>query len=171
MIWLFGLALLAVISFGVVLFFGAPYLPTLNPQVEQALKLLELRQPLQGMTLQQGQVLLELGCGDGKVLVAAAEKGFKVVGYELNPLLAFIAWLRTRKYNNQVKVICGNFWTAEWPKADAVFTFLLPRYMSKLDAKMQSYKYKPVSLVSIAFAITDKPIDRQKNGVNLYLYK
>lgn len=162
MIWLFGLALLVVLSFGAVLFFGAPYLPTLNAQIETAMKVSGLK---------AGDTLLELGCGDGKVLIAAARLGIKSVGYELNPVIALVAWFRTIKYKNQVKIICGNFWTAEWPKADAVFTFLLPKYMAKLDSRMMAYKYKPTKLVSIAFAIPNKPIDEQKNGVNLYLYK
>lgn len=161
MIWLAAVILVVILSFGVVLLFGAPYLPTLQPQIEQALELASLK---------PGRTLLELGCGDGKVLVVAAERGLKVVGYELNPLLAFIAWLRIRKYKSQVKIICGNFWTADWPKADAVFAFLLPKYMTKLDSRMAAYKYKPTKLVSIAFIIPDKPIDAQKNGVNLYLY-
>lgn len=162
MIWLFGLALLVVLSFGVVLFFGAPYLPTLNAQVETALQLSGLK---------AGDTLLELGCGDGKVLIAAAKLGIKSIGYELNPVIALVAWLKTRKYKSKVKIICGNFWTAEWPKADAVFTFLLPKYMAKLDNRMAAYKYKPTKLVSIAFAIPGKSTDQQKNGVNLYLYK
>lgn len=162
MIWLFGIALIVALSFGIVLLFGAPYLPSLKPQVDGALELAGLL---------QGRTLLELGCGDGKVLVAAAEKGLKVIGYELNPFLALIAWLRTRRYKNQVKVICDNFWTADWPPADAVFTFLLPKYMAKLDSRMAAYKYKPTKLVSIAFVIPGRPIDKQKNGVNLYFYK
>lgn len=161
MIWLFGLALVVVLSFGAVLFFGAPYLPTLNAQIETALKLSGLK---------AGDTLLELGCGDGKVLIAAAKLGIKSAGYELNPVVALVAWLRTRKYRSYVKIICGNFWTSEWPKADAIFTFLLPRYMTKLDSRMLAYNHKPTKLVSIAFAIPNKPIDTQKNGVNLYLY-
>ena len=68
------------ICFAGVVAFGAPYLPTLRPQVETALEL---------VNLMPGQTLLELGCGDGKVLVAAAQTGLHAVGYELNPLQMF----------------------------------------------------------------------------------
>ena len=162
MIWLAVFVLVTIVSFGAVLLFGAPYLPTLQPQIKQALELAGLK---------PGQTLLELGCGDGKVLIAAAEKGLKVVGYELNPFLALTAWLRSRRYKDQVEVHWGNFWTVDWPPADAIYTFLLPKYMSKLDNHMTAYKYKPIKLVSIAFAIPGRSIDKQKNGVNLYMYK
>jgi SAM-dependent methyltransferase len=84
--WLLVLVLLCLGAFAAVIFFGAPYLPTLRPQIQAAFALLELK---------PGQTLLELGCGDGKVLVAAAEAGYKAVGIELNPILALVAWART----------------------------------------------------------------------------
>ena len=163
MIWLQVLGLVVVFSFGFVVLFGAPYLPTLSPQVKAALALADLK---------PGQTLLELGCGDGKVLIAAAEQGIKVVGYELNPLLALFAWARTRRrYRRLVTVKWGNFWKADWPEAQAIFVFLLPKYMTRLDKKIVQYTSKPVKLVSFAFAIAGKPAHKEADGVFLYLYR
>jgi len=152
-------------SFGFVLLFGAPYVPTLTKQVETALDLADL---------QPGQTLLELGCGDGKVLIAAAERGWTAIGYELNPLLAVLAWLRTRRYGKRVKVTCANFWSVKWPQADAIFVFLLDKYMVKLDTKIaQDYSRatgRPLKLVSFAFAIPDKKPVKIRDGVFLYKY-
>lgn len=145
--------------FTIVIFFGAPYLPTLNPQVKAAFALLQLK---------PGQTLLELGCGDGKVLLAAAQAGYTAVGIELNPLLALIAWVRTRKYPRQVRVIWGNYWRMKWPEADGVFVFLLDRYMPKLDARMQEYR-RP--LASVTFTVPGRPSAAQKDGVFLYDYR
>lgn len=151
-----------VVCFGGVLLFGAPYLPTLKPQIKAALKLADLK---------SGQTLIELGCGDGRVLIAAAKQGINVVGYELNPLLAGLAWLRTRRYRKNVKIICGDFWRAEWPLAEAIFTFLLPKYMDKLDAKIEADATKPVKLVSFAFKVESKSIKTEQGGVYLYVYR
>ncbi len=162
MTWLLVMLAILIICFAGVLLVGAPYLPTLKPQVKAALELAEPK---------PGQTLLELGCGDGKVLVAAAERGMRVVGYELNPLLATVAWLRTRRYRGQVKVVWGDFWQKDWPPADTVFTFLLPRYMKKLDRKLSCYSYKPVKLASFAFQIPGKRPTAQKQGIFLYDYR
>lgn len=162
MILLASFGLLIILSFGIVLLVGAPYLPSLKPQIEQALKLADLK---------AGDHLLELGCGDGKVLLAAARQGIRVTGYELNPLLAVIAWLRTRRYRQQVKVIWGDFWGVDWPVAEVIFVFLLPRYMAKLDSRILQYSTKPVKLVSIAFAVPDKKVDKHVGGVHLYTYR
>ena len=161
MIWLGAVLAVLLICFCGVVFFGAPYLPTLNPQVSAALELAGLK---------PGQTLLELGCGDGKVLVAAAKQGINVVGYELNPLLAALAWLRTRRYRKQVRIIWGDFWRKPWPESGAIFTFLLPKYMDKLNKKVIQYDHKPVKLVSFAFRIPGKPADAEKSGVYLYKY-
>ena len=162
MAWLLlvGLAILACFSF--VLLFGAPYLPTLTPQVETALQL---------ANLMPGQTMIELGCGDGKVLIAAAQTGVHAVGYELNPILAAIAWYRTRKFKGSVRVVWGNFWNKPWPEAEAIFTFLHPRLMKKLDTKIVQSSMQNVKLVSFAFTIPDRePVD-EKNGVFLYRYE
>jgi SAM-dependent methyltransferase len=162
MILLVIIVLILIACFGGVLFFGAPYLPTLTPQVHTALELANLK---------PGQTLLELGCGDGKVLIAAAQVGVHAVGYELNPILALIAWLRTRRFHGEVKVVCGNFWASEWPPADAIFTFLLDRYMVRLDTRITSSIKKPLKLVSFAFQIPNKTPTLEKSGVFLYEYE
>jgi 16S rRNA A1518/A1519 N6-dimethyltransferase RsmA/KsgA/DIM1 with predicted DNA glycosylase/AP lyase activity len=161
MIWLVVVLAVIIVSFGGVLLVGAPYLPTLTPQVEIALNFANLK---------PGQTLLELGCGDGKVLIAAAEQGISCVGYELNPILALVAWLRTRKYKGLVRVVWGDFWQKPWPEAEAIFVFLLAKYMQKLDTKIIKFKNNPVKLISFAFMIPQKEIAQEKQGVYLYLY-
>lgn len=150
------------LCFGFVLLYGAPYVPTLDKQVEAALDLLDLK---------KGQTMLELGCGDGKVLIAAAERGYKVVGYELNPLLAIIAWARTRRYGNQVKVVWGNFWNKPWPRADGIFVFLLDKFMVKLDMAITAQPHRPIKLVSFAFQIPGSEPAMIKDGIYLYVYQ
>ncbi len=153
--------LMVLACFGAVLLFGAPYLPTLTPQVSPALKLAELK---------AGDTLLELGCGDGKILIAAAKQGINSVGYELNPIMAAVAWARTRKYRKNVKIIWGDFWKIAWPPAGAIFVFLLPKYMEKLDTKVIQYSTKPVKLISFAFKIPGKKHDAFQNGLYVYEY-
>jgi len=159
---LFWIVFAVVMCFAFVVFFGAPFLPTLRPQIATALDLLDLK---------PGQTMLELGCGDGRVLIAAAERGINVVGYELNPLLAAFAWLRTRQYGKQVKVVCGDYWRLKWPRADAVFGFILPRYMGKLHKKVMQYPNRPLRIASFAIPIPEKKPKKVRQGVYLYEYK
>lgn len=160
-LWLISCAFAVIFAFSFVVFFGAPYLPTLKPQIQTAFELLDLR---------EGQTVLELGCGDGRVLVAAAQKGLHATGYELNPFLALIAWARTRRYKDRVRVVWGNFFMVAWPPADGVFVFLHTRFMAKLHAKILAERRRGLRVVSFAFPIPGKKEVSQHNGLYLYHY-
>lgn len=156
------LLLFLVTIFGGIVLFGAPYLPTRKAQQQAALDLLNLP---------KGATFIELGCGDGRMLIAAAKRGLHVTGYELNPVLALIAWARTRKYSKQIKVHFGDFWRADLSRADGVYVFLIERFMPKLDSKLaQASKLRPIKLASYAFTVPGRKADGASQGVFLYTY-
>lgn len=162
MSWLLLAVILCVLLFGFVVAFGPPYLPTRRKHTEAALDLLELK---------AGQTMLELGSGDGRVMLAAAKRGWRVVGIELNPLLVFISRLYTWRYRRSVRIIWGSYFTVRWPKADAIFTFMIPRHMAKLDRHITAWHTQPVKLASFAFRIPNKKPVAKKDGVFLYEYR
>ncbi len=151
-----------IMLFGMVVLVGPPYLPTLRRQIDGALDMLDLR---------PGQTVLELGSGDGRVMLAAAKRGLRVVGVELNPVLVVVSYLITWKYRNQVRIIWASYWGPRWPEADAIFTFMLPKYMSKLDRRIEKWRKGPVKLASFAFIIPGREPAREQGGVFLYEYK
>lgn len=157
---IFGLFCAIVLCFGLVIFFGAPYLPVLKNQKSTALELLDLK---------PGQTLIELGSGDGRVLKAAAQRGIYAIGYELNPILVLISRLLTIKQRDKIKIIWGNYWSKKWPEADGIYVFLFTDYMEKLDKKILKTG-KNTKLVSVTFKIPGKKPAKTKNGVFLYQY-
>lgn len=159
-IW-FGLAVFA-LAFGAVAMFGAPYLPTMRRQRETALGLLGLK---------PDQVFYDLGCGDGRLLRDAAKRGVRAIGYELNPFLALVAWLSTRRYGSLAKVKCANFWRADISDADGVYVFLITPYMPKLNSFMQTQNFThPVRLASYGFQIPGRKPAKKSDGVFLYIF-
>jgi len=158
LLWVFGVG---VLLFGGVVAVGAPYLPTLAPRTKDALELLKLK---------PGQTMLELGCGDGRVLLAAAKKGIHGVGYELNPVLVVVAKLMTWRYRAIVRIKWANYWQVKLPQADGIYVFLLDRYMSKLDTKITQEQQGSLRLVSFAFKVPDKKPAAEKSGLFAYDY-
>jgi hypothetical protein len=158
--WIVSLIILLALQF-TVLRRGAPYVPTRHKQLQQALHLLNLK---------PGQTLIDLGSGDGAMLLAAARRGIYTVGYEINPILVLVSRYRTRKYGKAVKVIWGNFWKKQWPEADAVFVFLTGNYMEKLDQQMKIRFQRKIKLVTYGFALNNKKPLKKLGALFLYKY-
>ena len=162
MLVLWAIGILIVLLFGFTAFFGAPFLPTLSNRTADALKLLDLK---------PGEMLLELGSGDGRLLNEAAKRGIHSIGYELNPLLVWYSRIKLWRYRKIVSVKCVNYWTLKLPESDGIYVFLLNPYMERLDKKVLAEAKKPVKVVSFAFEIPGKKAAKEIKGMRLYLYK
>jgi SAM-dependent methyltransferase len=159
LVWLIlGLVFMA---FGLIPLKGAPWLPSLKPHRKAAFDLLELK---------PGQTIIDLGCGDGRFLKAAAKRGCYAEGYELNPFMFAVAWLVTRRYFKRVKLHFGDMWKADVSQADAVYVFLFDRYMRQLDSKLKAEAKPGLLLASHTFQIPDRKPLAKRYGIYLYKY-
>ena len=156
-IWIVGA--LAFIAFGMVVMIGAPFLPTKKEYVEKALDMLDLK---------PGDRLLDLGSGDGRMLVAAAKREIYSIGYEVNFFLFLYSLLKTLRYRKYIRIICRSYWSADLPKADGIFVFLLKPYMRRLDEMLKKNYKKPPRLVSFVFKIPNKKPAKTKDSLYLY---
>lgn len=145
--------------FASVIIFGAPYVPTLRAQRHIALDLLNLK---------KGQTLYELGSGDGSLLIEAASRGIKAVGYELNPILVIISRWRARRHPGMVKVYWSNFWHANLAAADGIFIFQMDKSMKNLEAKIKEEKQGKLKVASHAFKVPGKKPLRKVGAILLY---
>ena len=159
--WLvFGVILLI---FGLTVFRGAPYVPTHRQQVEQALDLLDLK---------KGDTVVDLGSGDGVFLKAAAKRGLTAYGYEINPILCVIAWLRCWKYRKRVHILWRDFWFSAFPSGTkGVFVFTAGPFISKLEAKcLSESNQQHFKMVSYGFQLQGKDSQKSRNGLHLYRF-
>ncbi len=157
-----GIVALVVGLFAFVVIFGAPYVPTLRRDITDV---------LDGLDLRPGQLLIDVGAGDGRVLVAAAERGWRAVGYELNPILAAWAKWRTKNYGKNVQIIWGNALSRQWPSADAVYIFGVARIMPRLHTKIIQSIDRPIKVASFGFEIPGAKKIAQKRAVHIYEYR
>lgn len=157
MIWLLVLAVLLLLTFEVA--FGAPFVPLLKPEIGPV---------LDGLKLRRGETLVDLGCGDGRVLKVAAKRGIKGIGYEISPLIYLAAKVNCFKYRRLVKIQLANFWRVNLPEADAVFVFAIGRYMEKLDRFLAGQIKQPTKVLSYIYDIPGKV--PAKTGRNYFIY-
>jgi hypothetical protein len=153
------------VSFCFVVFFGAPYVPTLKSGLADIFALYPLTNQ---------DVVVDIGSGDGVILRALATKNIRAIGYELNPWLYATSKLISRK-DPYVSVHLANFWHAELPsETTVVYAFLNGRYMKKLQTKLQTHvnrTQKPLHFISYGFAMPGQKIVTTHGPMHLYIFQ
>ena len=88
---------------------------------------------LEMAALDAGEHLVDLGCGDGRVLLRAAVlRGARVTGVELDPELAETARALLRDHDAEGVVLEGDFTEAPVTEANVVFAYLSPATLQRL---------------------------------------
>ena len=163
MTWWFVLLLMVVLLFGLVVFRGAPYVPTKRRSLEKAFDEL--------YPLTNKDTLVDIGSGDGVVLRAAARRGAKAIGYELNPILVVVSRLLSR--SPLVTIRLADFWHVTLPATTTVvYTFGETRDIKRMYAKVQKTAVqhnREIFFISFGFPVPDiKPV---KYDGSFYLYR
>ena len=139
---------------------GAPWVPARTYDIEQL---------LDDTKLSKGEVFYELGCGDGRLVKAAAQRGAYAVGYELNPFLWLIARFRTMGTKN-TKIILGDLWQTNLRNADVVMAFLVLRTVPRLEKKAAGEMKVGSRLVSYIFPLPHKKPSHKAKSWLVYEY-
>ena len=144
---LFGSSILLIV--GVLLWF---YYPALYDLPAVAARPERIRKALELVKLQPGEVLYDLGAGDGRVLLMAARDfGARAVGIEIGPLQCVWIGLRIAAggLRERVQVRWGNFYKAELHDADVVYVYATSRAVGKLASFLAQQMKPGARLVSI----------------------
>ena len=151
--------------FFVIVFRGAPYVPTKKREIDDIFELHEFS---------TGERLVDLGSGDGKVILAAAHRGVKATGFELNPFLVIVSWWRLRRYKN-VSVKMTDYWATHLPKdTRVVYVFLASPYMKKLDTYLEQETKRlghDLLLISNGMKISGRAPHSKVSSLLAYEYK
>lgn len=143
------------------------YEPTPLPIVEAMLRL---------AGVQPGEVVFDLGSGDGRIVIMAAEKfGARGVGIEIDEKLAAESQraVEAKGLEEKVKIIHANAFDVDLGPADVVTLYVAPTIMERLRAHMESTLRPGTRVVSHQFEIPGwRPEQVQDlGGFFLYLYR
>ena len=134
---------------------GAPWLPVRKQDIDAAFQLIELG---------ADDVVVDLGSGDGRLLVEAAKRGAKAIGYELNPFMVWYSRIRARAYGDRVAVHRRNLLEADLKDTTVVFVFGMEWIMPKISDKLIAEAKRDVRIVSFAFSLP-KLVEVKKVGI------
>jgi SAM-dependent methyltransferase len=123
--------------------------------------------------IKKGDLVYDLGCGDGTALLTAAKEfGAKGVGIEIDPFRYWISKVRFQKngLSKDLKVIRDNFFNQNIKNADVVIVYLIPKTLDKLLPKFRKELKKGTRIVSFVYEINLplKAYDKE-NKLRLYI--
>ena len=129
---------------------------------------------LAGIT--SSDVVYDLGSGDGRIVMLAAQK-YRVrgVGIEIQPHLIerARAIAREAEVTERVRFVEGDLFTADISEATIVTIYLSPTVNAKLEPKLRSELRPGTRIVSHQFTIGKWPPEKTvaaRDGTDLYLW-
>ena len=172
-----GLLLPILILIAIIVIFGSalyasfrasPWLPVFKKDIERILKLAEIK---------QGEVVIDLGSGDGRIVMAMANgsPAKMVVGYEVS-LIPYL-WSKIRIWffrSPQAEIRFGDFLRRDLSCASIIFCFLTPMAMKKLAPKFRAELKLGTRIISYSFSLADwTPVATDKptpTSIPIYKY-
>jgi SAM-dependent methyltransferase len=146
---------------------GAPWVPTPRNVVRRMLSLARVR---------PGEVVYDLGCGDGRVLVTAARRfGARAVGIEIDVsrFLWTLAVITILGLWRRVRLIRGDLFHQDLREADVVVTYLLQDTNDRLQAKLLREMRPGARVVSNTFRFSGLRLaaSDEEYRYRIYLYR
>ncbi|XP_028329560.1 protein N-lysine methyltransferase FAM173B [Gouania willdenowi] len=120
-----------------------PFVPATTAQVENVLNALRPR----------AGTLVDIGSGDGRIVIAAAKHGFKASGFELNPWLVWYsrckAWREGVHHSAAFHI--SDLWKVSFAQYSNVVIFGVPQMMNQLELKLESELPSTAKVVACRF--------------------
>ena len=143
----------------------APFWTTPEPVVERMLDLAKV---------EPGDHLFDLGCGDGRILVAAARRGARCTGIERDParIAEAAAAIAAAGVGDRVSLREEDLFGTRLAGATVVSLYLLPHVNSLLEARLRA-ELKPGSrVIGHAFSFSNWAPEREEvlDERRLYLW-
>ena len=133
----------------------------------------KVRKMLTMANVQPGEVVYDLGAGDGRVLfMAAREFSARAVGIEIDPLRCLLIQIGiiVRGMGDRVRIIRGNFRDHDLSEADVLAFYLLERTNDDMRATFERDLRPGSRVVSNRFPIPGWDIVAHDESDGLFLY-
>lgn len=141
--------------------YDVPFVPTSDNHTKIMIKLAHIR---------PGERAIDLGAGDGKLVMAMAKAGAYTTGVEIDEERAKAArtFINMNGMRDKASVIQGNFWEQNLEDYDLIMLYGVPSIMERLQEKIINEAKNTVRIVSNHFEFPGWTAVKIKNDVYLY---
>lgn len=145
----------------VIMLRGAPYVPSRKKTVGEMVAMAGVL---------PGERAIDLGSGDGRVVIALARAGAEAHGYEINPLLVWLGRREIRKAGLEGKAFIHfkDFWSVDFSDFDVVTVFGISHIMRVLGRKCRKELRGGARVVANSFPFPKWPHAKRVGEVYLY---
>jgi len=140
---------------------GAPY---------EGIKKKPLKEMIKIANPKKEDVVVDLGSGDGRVVIEFAKKGIRAVGFEINPFLVIYSKRKIKKLGLEkfAKIYWRNFWKENFKKFSIITTFQYFTISKKLENKILKECKKGTKIISHYWKFPNLKIKEEKEKIYLY---
>jgi cyclopropane fatty-acyl-phospholipid synthase-like methyltransferase len=163
--------LMWVVFIGVIVWFTSVMWPFFTGSMWVPMPYSMARRMLQFANVKPGETVVDLGSGDGRVLIAAArEFDAKAIGVEIDPLRSFISQLTLRVLGLQgrAQVLRANLFDADLSQADVVTIYLLPKVYDRLIPKLRAELKPGARVVTLTYHFKDWEVYAGDEQIKVY---
>jgi hypothetical protein len=151
--------LFIVMSITIASAFGAPYVRSASERVESMMKIMDFKKV---------KKMVDLGSGDGTIMLEFAKRGVKAYGYEINP---FLVWGTNKKIKalgleSKARAYWVNFWFVDFRKKDfdLITIYGIPWIMGRLGKKLKRELRPETKIISNYFVFPGwNPLKKNKD--------
>ncbi|XP_013401570.1 protein FAM173B [Lingula anatina] len=141
-----------------------PYVPATDQQITNVMRMLKGR----------SGSLIDLGSGDGRIVLEAAKKGFKSSGVELNPWLVWFSRIQARRHgvHTQTTFFRKDLFKVNLSEYQNIVVFGVDSLMPPLEEKLYRELGDDGQVIVCRFPLTNStPVDEVGSGVDtVWLY-
>jgi cyclopropane fatty-acyl-phospholipid synthase-like methyltransferase len=139
-----------------------PFVPSSDARLETMVEFAAIK---------PGEKTLDVGSGDGKVVIALAKLGAMADGIEIDPKRYHISLhnIESESLSDQAHIYHQNFWDGDFSPYDLITVYGITGIMTRLGEKIKTQCKRKCRIVSNAFTIPHWQPIKKANGVYLYL--
>src|SRR3989338_2852914 len=146
---------------------GVPWVPTGARASDHMMRLADVK---------RGETVLDLGCGDGRVVLHAAQAfGANVIGYDWNPVLVMMGKLSVwcHGLRGQAQVHRGDILSLSYPPADVIALYLFDHLNARLEPRLRAQYPQGTRVVTRRFVFPNLREVRSSDfeGETYHLYE
>lgn len=144
--------------------FGALWYPISKTELKRALDFCDTK---------PGERVIDLGSGDGRVLIAAAKDyGLVGTGIEIDPFKVWLSNFKVRRagIQDQVNFVRTNLFNYDYSEADILFIHLTHQAVDKLFPDILKQLKPTVKILSYKFCLRGMTPDKVNLEKRLFLY-